>query len=78
MTELVDLYSRGIKRKLENYWAAWLPAVRFAIGDIGTLNGHLFEKVGTLDQLKLKYYGETDEDPSPLDISSESRCRSFT
>jgi hypothetical protein len=72
MAELVELYSRGIKRKLENYWAAWLPGTRFAVGDIGTLNGYLFEKVGTLDELKLKYYAEPDNDPSPLDISSES------
>jgi hypothetical protein len=72
MTELVDLYAAGVKRKLANYWAAWLPATRFAIGDIGTLNGCLFEKVGTLDQLNLKHYAETDNDPSPLDLSSES------
>src|SRR6266498_3236756 len=26
MAELVDLYSKDIKRKLENYWAAWLQA----------------------------------------------------
>ena len=62
MTELVELYSKGIKRKLANYWAAWLPDTRFAIGDIGTLNGYLFEKVGTLNELKLKYYAETDND----------------
>jgi hypothetical protein len=71
MPELVDLYSKGIKRKLKNYWAAWLPGTRFAIGDIGTLNGYLFEKVGTLGQLGLKYYEQEDADPSPLDISSE-------
>jgi hypothetical protein len=72
MAELVELYTRGLKRKLANYWAAWLPATHFAIGDIGTLNGSVFEKVGSLDNLKLKYYAETDSDPSPLDISSES------
>lgn len=72
MTELVELYTKGIKRKLANHWAAWLPSTHFAIGDIGTLNGSVFEKVGTLDELKLKYYAETDSDPSPLDISSES------
>jgi hypothetical protein len=72
MPELADLYSKGIKRKLKNYWAAWLPGTRFAIGDIGTLNGYLFEKVGTLDELGLKYYEEEDADPSPLDISSET------
>lgn len=72
MAELVELYAKGIKRKLENHWAAWLPGTHFAIGDVGTLNGYLFEKVGTLDELKLKYYAETDTDPSPLGISSES------
>ena len=72
MAELVELYAKGIKRKLENYWAAWLPGTHFAIGDIGTLNGYLFEKIGTLDELKLKYYAVTDTDPSSLDISSES------
>lgn len=72
MAELVELYTNGIKRKLANHWAAWLPSTHFAIGDIGTLNGSVFEKVGTLGNLKLKYYAETDSDPSPLDISSES------
>jgi hypothetical protein len=72
MAELVDLYSKGVKRKLENYWAARLPGTRFAIGDIGTLNGYLFEKVGTLRELDLVYYEDVDDDPSPLDIRSES------
>jgi hypothetical protein len=72
MVELVELYSKGIKRKLKNYWAAWLPSTRFSIGDIGTLNGYLFEKVGSLRELKLRYYAEPDGDPSPLDLTSES------
>lgn len=72
MTELVELYSQGIKRKLKNYWAAWLPSAQFGIGDIGTLNGHLFEKVGSLRELRFKYYLEPDSDPSPLDLTSES------
>ncbi len=72
MAELVELYTKGIKRMLSNHWAAWLPETHFAIGDFGTLNGYLFEKVGRLDELKLKYYVETDTDSSPLDISSES------
>ena len=72
MTELVELYSKGIKRKLKNYWAAWLPGPRIKIGDIGTLNGYLFEKAGSLDELKLKYHLEPDGDPKPLDITSES------
>ena len=71
MSEVVELYTKGIKRKLENYWAAWLPGTHYAIGDVGTLNGYVFEKVCTLGELNLKYYADTDEDPSPLAITSE-------
>jgi hypothetical protein len=72
MTELVELYSKGIKRKLANYWPAWLPGTRFTIGDIGILNRYLFEKVGELEELGLKYYAQPTDNSSPLDISSES------
>ncbi len=72
MTELVELYSKGIKRKLKNYWAAWLPGTRYAVGDFGTLNGYLFEKAGTLAEFGIEFHAEPDSDPSPLDISSES------
>jgi hypothetical protein len=72
VAELVELYSKGIKRKLKNYWAAWLPGTRFDVGDIGTLNGYLFEKAGTLAELGIKFYAESASDPSMLDISSES------
>jgi hypothetical protein len=72
MSELVELYTKGIKQRLENYWAAWLPGTQFTVGDFGTLNGYVFEKVGTLDELNLKYYAETETDPTSLSISSES------
>ncbi|SPM41937.1 hypothetical protein MNAB215_4154 [Mycobacterium numidiamassiliense] len=72
MAELVDLYSKGIKRELKNYWAAWLPSTRWSVGDVGTLNGYVFEKVGTLTELGMKYYAESDDNASPLDISSGS------
>jgi hypothetical protein len=72
MTELVELYSVGIKRKLANYWPAWLPSTRFSVGDIGILNGALFEKVGMLSELELNFYVHSTDDRSPLDVSSES------
>src|SRR5208283_1377091 len=72
MPEVADLYTKGIKRKLKNYWAAWLPSTQFRIGDIGTLNGYVFERVGSLDELDVMYYAETSNDPSPLEIVSES------
>ena len=72
MAELVELYTKGIKRRLANYWAAWLPGTHFNIGDVGTLNGYLFEKVATLDGLTIKYYTESNEQPTSLDISSDT------
>ena len=72
MAELVELYTKGIKRKLANYWAAWLPGTHVKIGDVGTLNGYLFEKEATLDGLNIKYYTESQEQPTSLDISSDT------
>lgn len=72
MPELVELYSRRIKEQLENYWAAWLPSTQFSVGDVGTLNGYVFEKVATLDQLGLKYYEVPSSDPSPFELTSGS------
>jgi hypothetical protein len=72
MSEIAELYTKGIKRKLQNYWAAWLPMTRYAIGDVGTLNGFVFDKVCSLHELKLKVHSEQDNDPSALDITSEA------
>jgi hypothetical protein len=72
MTEVVDFYSRGIKRKMKNYWAAWPSWTRYNLGDVGVLNGHVFEKEATLAEIGIAYSVQEGADASPLDISSES------
>ena len=72
MANICDIYSTGIKRKLKNYWAAWLPTTKFQIGDVGILNGKYFEKIGSLKELKIDFKIEEDTSPSPIEIVSES------
>lgn len=72
MSQIYDLYSRGIKKKLENYWAAWLPTTQYELGDIGRFNGALFEKVGSLAEVGIPFKVAQDRSPSPIDLVSES------
>jgi hypothetical protein len=72
VSQIYDLYSGGIKKKLRNYWAAWLPTTRYELGDIGEFNGTLFEKVGSLTELGIPFKVAQDTSPSPIDFVSES------
>lgn len=72
MTELADLYVKGVKRRLQNFWPAWPAWSRYQLGDVGVLNGHIFEKVATLTEIGITYTIQEGADTSPLDLSSES------
>ena len=72
MADICDIYSKGIKKKLKNYWAAWLPTTKYELGDIGVLNGYYFEKVGSLASLKIPFVTAADNSPSPIEFVSES------
>ena len=72
MANVCDTYSVGIKRSLQNYWAAWLPSTQFELGDVGTLKGALFTKVTTLTELGITFTPKTDHSSTPLELVSES------
>jgi hypothetical protein len=72
MHSICDLYSMGIKNKLRNYWAAWLPSTHYELGDIGVLNGYTFEKKGSLRGLGISYSTATPPNPSPMELVSGS------
>jgi hypothetical protein len=72
MTSPANIYAKGIKTKFVNYWAAWLPNTRYNLGDIGVLNGYLFEKKCNLKDLEIDFATEKREESSPLDYVSES------
>jgi hypothetical protein len=72
MPDVCDIYSKGIKKKLKNYWAAWLPTTKFELGDIGILNGHYFQKVSSLASLEIPFDTTADGSPSPIELVSTS------
>lgn len=72
MPQISEIYSKGVKQKLKNYWSSWLPSTAFKLGDIGELNGYVFEKIGSLDELGIPFAVEDDTSPSPIELLSES------
>ena len=72
MTTPAEIYTNGIKKKLKNYWAAWLPISKFELGDIGVLKGKIFERIHSLNEFGIKYDIIKNEDASPIDYVSES------
>lgn len=72
MVNICDIYARGIKESLHNYWSAWLPSTRFELGDVGVLNGYYFEKVGSLKELSIPFTVKDDESSSPLELVSDA------
>jgi hypothetical protein len=72
VSNVCDIYVKGIKEKLRNYWSAWLPNSRFDLGDVGILNGYYFEKVASLGELDIPFEPRRDESPSPLELVSSA------
>lgn len=77
MSNICDIYAKGVKKSLKNYWPAWLPSTRYNLGDIGVLNGYYFEKVGSLGELDIPFQITEDTGASPIELVSESGV-SFT
>jgi hypothetical protein len=72
VTTPADLYIDGIKKKLKNHWAAWLPSEKLKLGDVGILNGNLFTRLTSLSALGIKFKERPDTDSTPIDYVSES------
>jgi hypothetical protein len=67
-----DLYIDGIKKKLKNHWATWLPNEKLKLGDVGVLDGRLFTRVTSLAALTIAFQERPDTDATPIDYVSES------
>lgn len=72
MPTIAELYVRGVKKKFNNYYAAWLPTERFTLGDVGILKRDLFTRVTNLKALGISFQTDSKPEPSPIDFVSES------
>jgi hypothetical protein len=72
MASPAEVYADGIKRKLRDYFATWLPWNQVDLGDVGTLDGNFFSPITDLKDLRINIDFKKDRVPAPLDIQSES------
>lgn len=80
MATPAEVYINGIKKKLKNYFAAWLPNEDIKLGDIGVLDGNLFTRVTSLNKLgklSINFQERPDTHPTPIDYVSESGVSFF-
>jgi hypothetical protein len=71
MATPADLYVNGIKKKLRNYFATWLPNQVLKLGDVGVLDGNFFVRLSSLEDFGISFGVRDDPDPSPIDYVSE-------
>jgi hypothetical protein len=74
MATVAELYVNSVKRKLNNYYAAWLPNETLSLGDVGILDGSFFRRVTSLSDrsLEIPFDRLEDADPTPFNYVSES------
>jgi hypothetical protein len=72
-----DLYINGIKKKLKNYYAAWLPNEKLRLGDVGILDGNMFTRVTSLGALGVPFTERADQASTPIDYVSEAGVSLF-
>jgi len=72
MASPAELYVNGVRKKMQYYYAAWLPNEVLRLGDVGTLEKRTFFRHKTsLDLLGIKFATREDPFPTPFDLLSE-------
>jgi hypothetical protein len=72
MVSPAELYVRGVRKKLQYYYAAWLPNEVLGLGDVGTLEkGVFFRRETSLGLLGINFTVRKDPNPTPFTLQSE-------
>jgi len=72
MTSPAEVYARGVRKKLQYYYAAWLPNEVLRLGDVGVLEkGVFFRHKTSLGLLGINFTVRDDPDPTPFTLQSE-------
>jgi hypothetical protein len=69
MSSSVDYYANGIYNKFQHH-AAWPPNTKLRLGDIGTLEGHLFQYRSNLKTMGIHFGTNPPSYPGDLNHSS--------
>lgn len=79
MANPAELYVNGIKRKLMDYYAAWLPNDVLELGDVGVLTGggwlqrgNLFRQETNLKDLGISFNAQSNKASTPINLASNS------
>lgn len=79
MVNPAEMYVNGIKRKLMDYFAAWLPNDILELGDVGLLTGGgwfrwgtLFRRETSLKDLGISFVERPGTASNPINLASES------
>ena len=74
MNSPADLYVKGMRKKFEKYYAAWLPDETFRLGDVGAIENDFFIRLTSLHELGIEFEErpDTETEPSPMNFQSES------
>jgi hypothetical protein len=73
MSKSADLYVNGIRKRLNNYFAAWMPNTQHELGDVGVFDGNFFIKVTSLQELNIPFAKREDKDSTtPINFVSTS------
>ncbi len=72
MASPAELYVNGVRKKLQYYYAAWLPNQELSLGDVGTLeNKVFFRSITSLKNLGIDFKIKDDTSPTPFTMQSE-------
>lgn len=69
MAAVYELYTKEMYTRT-GYFAAWLPSMPVALGDVGVLKGNRFSKVTTLAQLGVPFRVGAASKPADVDYST--------
>jgi len=67
---VVEQYTNELHKKF-GYYATWMPGKKLVIGDVGKLNGRVFERETSLKNLGIEFQVIVDDTKMDLDYKSE-------
>jgi len=53
MSSAAEIYVKGVRKKFEKYYAAWLPNEKFRLGDVGVIENDFFTRLTSLGEREL-------------------------